>query len=44
MNELQIFNSEEFGEVRTVEIDGKPYFVHQQKQRFFEKKGGELKC
>lgn len=27
MNELQIFNSEEFGEVRTVEIDGKPYFV-----------------
>lgn len=27
MNSLQIFNSEEFGEVRTVEIDGKPYFV-----------------
>ena len=27
MNELQIFNSEEFGQVRTVEIDGKPYFV-----------------
>lgn len=27
MNELQIFNSEEFGEVRTIEIDGKPYFV-----------------
>lgn len=27
MNELQIFNSKEFGEVRTVEIDGKPYFV-----------------
>ena len=27
MNELQIFNSEEFGEIRTVEIDGKPYFV-----------------
>lgn len=27
MNELQIFNSEEFGEVRTVEIDRKPYFV-----------------
>ena len=27
MNELQIFNSEEFGEIRTTEIDGKPYFV-----------------
>ena len=27
MNELQIFNSEEFGEIRTVEIDGKPYFA-----------------
>lgn len=27
MNKLQIFNSEEFGEVRTIEIDGKPYFV-----------------
>lgn len=27
MNELQIFNSDEFGEVRTIEIDGKPYFV-----------------
>lgn len=27
MNELQIFNNEEFGEVRTIEIDGKPYFV-----------------
>lgn len=27
MNELQIFNSEEFGQVRTVEIDGKIYFV-----------------
>lgn len=27
MNELQIFNNEEFGQVRTVEIDGKPYFV-----------------
>ncbi len=27
MNELQIFNSEEFGQVRTVEIDGKPYFA-----------------
>lgn len=26
-NELQIFNNEEFGQVRTVEIDGKPYFV-----------------
>lgn len=27
MNELQIFNNEEFGEIRTVEVDGKPYFV-----------------
>lgn len=27
MNELQIFSSEEFGQVRTVEINGKPYFV-----------------
>lgn len=27
MNELQIFDSEEFGEIRTIEIDGKPYFV-----------------
>lgn len=27
MNELQIFNSGEFGEIRTAEIDGKPYFV-----------------
>lgn len=27
MNELQIFNSDEFGEIRTVEINGKPYFV-----------------
>lgn len=25
--ELQIFNNEEFGEIRTIEIDGKPYFV-----------------
>lgn len=27
MNELHIFNSEEFGDIRTAEIDGKPYFV-----------------
>lgn len=27
MNELQIFISGEFGEIRTAEIDGKPYFV-----------------
>lgn len=26
-NELQIFNNKEFGQVRTIEIDGKPYFV-----------------
>ena len=27
MNDLQIFNNEEFGEVRMANIDGKPYFV-----------------
>lgn len=27
MNELQIFSSNEFGEIRTIEIDGKPFFV-----------------
>ena len=27
MSELQIFSSEEFGEIRTVEINGKPYFA-----------------
>lgn len=27
MNELQIFNNEEFGEIRTTDIAGKPYFV-----------------
>ena len=27
MNDLQIFKSEEFGEVRTVEIDGEVWFV-----------------
>ena len=27
MNALQIFNNTEFGEIRTIEIDGKPYFV-----------------
>lgn len=27
MNELMIFSNEEFGSVRTIEIDGKPYFV-----------------
>ena len=27
MNELKIFNNDEFGQVRTVDIDGKPYFV-----------------
>lgn len=26
MNDLQIFNNDEFGQVRTIEIDGKPYF------------------
>lgn len=27
MNELQIFKSEEFGEIRTIEIDNEPWFV-----------------
>ena len=27
MNEIQIFDNEEFGQVRTVEIDGEPWFV-----------------
>lgn len=27
MNDLQIFKNAEFGEIRTVEIEGKPYFV-----------------
>ncbi len=27
MQELKIFNNNEFGKIRTVEIDGKPYFV-----------------
>lgn len=27
MNELQIFNNDEFGQVRIVEIDGEPWFV-----------------
>jgi anti-repressor protein len=27
MNDLQIFKNEEFGEVRSIAIDGKPYFV-----------------
>lgn len=27
MNELQIFSNSEFGDIRTVEVDGNPYFV-----------------
>ena len=27
MNELRIFSSDEFGQIRTAEINGKPYFV-----------------
>ena len=27
MHELQIFNNDEFGQIRTVEIEGKPYFM-----------------
>lgn len=27
MNDIQIFNNSEFGDIRSLEIDGKPYFV-----------------
>lgn len=27
MNELQIFKNEEFGQIRTLEINGEPYLV-----------------
>ena len=27
MNELMIFNNPEFGEIRTVEVDGEPWLV-----------------
>ena len=27
MNEIQVFNNEEFGEIRTITIDGEIYFV-----------------
>lgn len=27
MNDLQVFNSPEFGDIRTVEVDGEPWFV-----------------
>lgn len=27
MHEIEIFKNSEFGEIRTVEVDGKPYFV-----------------
>lgn len=27
MNEIQVFKNEEFGEIRTLEINGQPYFV-----------------
>lgn len=27
MNQLQVFNSQEFGQVRTMMIDGSPWFV-----------------
>lgn len=27
INELTVFNNEEFGEVRTITIDGEPWFV-----------------
>lgn len=27
MNNIQVFNNPEFGDIRTVEIDGEPWFV-----------------
>ena len=27
MNDIKIFNNEEFGDIRTVTIDGEPWFV-----------------
>ena len=27
LNELQVFNNPEFGEVRSIQIDGEPWFV-----------------
>ena len=27
MNELQVFNNDEFGDIRTMNIDGEPWFV-----------------
>ena len=27
MNDLQIFNNDEFGEIRTLEINGEPWFI-----------------
>lgn len=27
MNDIQIFNNEEFGQIRMIEIEGKPYFI-----------------
>ena len=27
MNDIQIFNNSEFGQIRTIEIDGEPWFV-----------------
>ena len=27
MNELQVFNSPEFGDIRAVEVDGEPWFM-----------------
>lgn len=27
MNNLQVFNNKEFGSIRTINIDGKPWFV-----------------
>lgn len=33
MNDIQIFNSPEFGEIRTVMIDGEPWFCYNNFQK-----------
>lgn len=34
MSEVKIFNNEEFGEIRTVTIDGEPWFVEKMLRKF----------
>lgn len=34
MNNLQIFNNEKFGSIRTVEVNNEPYFVGERCSRY----------